>query len=161
MKPREFFPNMPDELFDKWLHPIIEAQGWPFSSTSDDLQASDWKYNFGINHTLKQWTECEWELVEIPLIFANFKSFTLDTISDIISNAVEGIPTCTTDLIGGKDRFWACASFYRANGTVPWPIVVYELDDFIRIVDGFHRLAAIIHIGFSPEFKVPAWVAKL
>ena len=96
---------MPDELFNKWLAPIIEAQGWPFSSISDDLQASDWKFNLGINHTLKQWTECEWELVEIPLIFANFKSFTLDTISDIISNAVKGIPTRTTDLIGGKTVF--------------------------------------------------------
>ena len=161
MKPREFFPNMPDELFNKWLLPFIEAQGWPFNSISDDLQASDWKNNLGINHTLKQWSECEWELISIPLILTNFKLHTLQTIFDIITFSVKGIPTSTANLERTQERFWACASFYREHNTVPWPIVIYEFDEFIRVVDGFHRLAAIFHIGFSPEFKIPAWLAKL
>lgn len=152
---------MPDELFDMWLAPLIKSQGWPFTSTSDDLQSDNWKYYLGINHTLKQWTECEWELISIKLSSANFKHYTLQTVFDIITFAVKGIPTSTANLERTKERFLACASFYREHNTVPWPIVVYEFGKFIRVVDGYHRLAAIFHIGFSPELKIPAWLAKL
>jgi len=152
---------MPDELFDKWLAPIIEAQGWPFISISDDLQASEWKNNLSINHTLKQWSECEWELTHIELYSANFKHSTLQTVFDIITFAVKGIPTSTAHIERTKERFRACTSFYREHNTVPWPIVIYEFSHSIRVVDGFHRLAAIFHVGFPHELKIPVWLAKL
>jgi len=160
MKPREFFPNMPDEVFDNWLAPIINDHGWPFTSINDDLFSSDWIFKIGNKFSLKQWFECEWELTDIPLDNANFKHYTLKIISEIIVNAVNGIPTETTDLIGGDERFRACASFYREYGKIPWPIVIYKFSNFVRVLDGFHRLAAIFHVGYPHDFKVPAWEAK-
>src|SRR4030095_4459549 len=37
MTPREFFPYMPDEVFEMWLAPFIQQIGWSFTKTTDDL----------------------------------------------------------------------------------------------------------------------------
>lgn len=154
---------MPDEVFNNWLLPHIQLYGWPFKTPSDNFSDHNWPNCFSIHHTLKQWTECEWELTNIIVDSINLHDRTLKIIGEITINAVEGIQTSATDQIGigGKERFWACAAFYREHGTLPSPIVFYKFSNYIRILDGFHRLAAIFHIGVPYDFKIPAWFAKI
>ena len=152
---------MPDELFDKWLAPLIESQGWPFASIHDDIDSSHWKYYLGSEYTLEEWSQCTWELITIPFNVFNIYDSTRRTIQDIIISAVKDIETSVANLERTKERFWACASFYRKHGTIPFPVVVYQDFGFFRLIDGFHRIASVIHVGYSNDFTIPAWLAKL
>ena len=103
--------------------------------------------------------ESLWELISIPIKGAKFQSLTLSVVKDIIRNCTTGLPTSTANVENTNKRFWACVSFFRDNGTIPSPIVVTRLGDGFKIADGNHRLAAIIHVGVTPDFEIPAWLA--
>ena len=161
MKPREFFPNMPSEVFDSWIAPLISGKGWPFKSIEDDLQSTSWRFVLGLDHTLKQWHECEWELITINLAEAKFTNGSMDMFKAIIGNAAYGVPTETADIENTVNRFRACTAYIQKHGNIPLPIIVTNINGGYFVMDGNHRMAAVAHHNPPSNLGIPAWLANI
>ena len=65
MIPRDFFPNMPDEVFNMWLEPISREYGWPFTKPTDVInESSNWFYVL-CKRDLSFWVDICWYKIEI------------------------------------------------------------------------------------------------
>ena len=160
MQPREFFPNMPNEVFDDWLAPLIEAKGWRFTSIEDDLQATELRYILGIDSTLKEWCTCDWELKEINLTEIKLTMGSLEMVGAIITHAALGKPSTTSNVENTVERFNNCTRYIKENGNIPKPIILKPEGDGFMLMDGNHRLAALIYLKPSKATKIPAWIPK-
>ncbi|MCP3932154.1 MAG: ParB N-terminal domain-containing protein [Bacteroidetes bacterium] len=161
MIPRDFFPNMPDELFEDWLEPIIEKKGWPFTSIDDDLKETDFLYIFGLDNTFRDWCTCEWELREVDLQQTKLTDGSVRMISAIITHCVHGKQSSTSNVEKSSERFNACVSYIKEHGNIPKPIVLQPGDESYFLMDGNHRLSALLYLNMVATTKVPAWVASL
>lgn len=158
MIPRDFFPHMPDEVFDTWLAPLAEDYGWPFKKSQDCIKETKWFVIFG-NYDLEFWTSVKWRIISTqlhPEIFANGTCFRLNS---IIQFCTEGVPTFTANLQGTVERFRACTDFIRANRKLPRPIVAITRNRIeFEIIDGHHRIAALLHVGIPVGYEIPIWI---
>ncbi len=149
---------MPDEVFEMWLEPIAEHYGWPFVKPDESKDGTKWAEVFG-DHDLNYWVSVKWRFSEIAMTEKTFTDFTWFRLDSIINGCVEGIPTLFTGVAESKERFRACADFIRNNGRIPGPIIVLDKGNGIEIVDGNHRIAALLHIGIPRGYNVPVWIA--
>jgi len=159
MKPRDFFPTMPDEVFYDWLDPIIKVKGWPFKSIDDDLLITNYLYILGLDHSLRDWATCEWELRDIFIPSERFDQISMRTIYSIIGNCIHGQVTMTTNVENTNERFRTCTAFFKKHGNIPSPVVLSDTGNGLRIWDGNHRLAAVFHANPPIDIEIKAWVA--
>lgn len=157
MKPREFFPNMPDEMFDMWLAPFIEKIGWPFTDVNADLSGTRWDIFLG-EIPLCVWNQLVWSRLDLEFTKLDFDIFTKLAIESVIDHCVHDRSTGTENLQNTKERFSACAEFVRVHQTIPKPIVAIYENNKIKVMDGYHRIAALLHVGVPNGYKVPVWL---
>ena len=157
MTAREFFPTMPDEVFDIWLAPFISQIGWPFKATSDDIGESNWKYLLG-NVPLSVWFSGSWKRVSIDITTAPIAPMSILMADEIISHCTTGAQTMTANIKNTKERFRACTDFVQTNGTIPVPFIAAIRNGCLEIFDGNHRLAALRYVKSTQIKWVPCWV---
>lgn len=162
MIPGDFFPNMPSQVLEMWLQPMAEERGWPFRSLDDDISQTDWHYTFA-RKPLRYWAGLQWEMGEVNVALDFLDEYGLQFIKGLIPS---GQPTdyndpfaTRTHVRGAEGRFWAAARFIQEHGKIPLPIVVLRTPSGLKVMDGSHRVAALIHLGMLPGYKIPAWVA--
>ena len=158
MVPREFFPTMPDEVFDMWIAPFIVRIGWPFTTLDDNIElAPEWKYKL-VRIPLAKWATGTWRLGKINGIANPFEAFQSLMLDQIISHCVHGKYTLGASSENAKERFDACASFIEANGFVPKPIACVAQYGVLKILDGNHRAAAFCHVKGGNFKGLSCWV---
>ena len=158
MSPREFFPKMPDEVFDMWLFPLIEHIGWPYSELSDDILGSRWEMLLG-QIQLNRWHSFNWELRHVVLTPNTLAHSSLMKINGIHDHCVRNAFTMEANLKNTKERFRACTEFFIANGRIPLPCVAIPRHGRLELVDGHHRLAALRKYGKFDIYAVPIYAA--
>jgi len=158
MTPRDFFPHVPDEMFDMWLAPLIQEIGWPFSDLNASLLGSRWELLLS-QIPLSTWYQLNWELskIEIVKIKSNFNVATLDGIESIINHCAFGLDTPVANLPNTKERFRAIADYIRIHKTIPKPVVLIYRSRRVEIMDGCHRFASLFHVGVPDDYKLPNW----
>jgi len=161
MKPRDFFPNMPDLAFNSWLAPEIEAKGWPFSSIGDNLQDTDWKYILGLDYSLADWFSSSWKIIPIKLSESKFTGDSMTGIQGVVGYAGYGTQTKMACLEGARQRFRACTAFFKEHGNIPVPIIVTSYNGAFTLWDGNHRLASVIHCKYPLNLEIPAWLVTM
>ena len=154
---------MPESVFEMWLEPIIKIYGWPFNSIDDELLSStQWPFVLGISDTLRQWHGGRWKRCAIKRSFIkNMMAHSLFMPNEIYVNAIAGKQTKATNLFESKKRFWAAASFLEHHGCFPKPLVFRRAGQSLSLLDGNHRLAALLHIDTPKLKELPAWVVTL
>lgn len=158
MTPREFFPHMPDTVFESWLAPFIEQIGWSFESLDADLSSSRWKYLLGLI-PLSVWHGCTWSLVKLNIAAVRINPSSQWAYQSIIDHCTTGAFTAiTANLQDTQERFRACTEYVRTNGTIPAPIVAIVRNNMLEVMDGNHRLAALFHVGVTDPCWIHAWV---
>lgn len=158
MTPREFFPHMPDAVFDSWLAPFIEQIGWPFENLDADMSASRWKYLLGLI-PLSDWHSFTWSLVKINIAAVKIDPYSQWAYQSIIDHCTTGALTeITANLQNTKERFEACKEYVLTSGTIPAPIVGAFRNNMLEVMDGNHRLAALFHVGVTDPCWITAWV---
>lgn len=159
MIPRQFFPNVPDEVFDMWLIPLAKDYGWPFENIHEETKDTKWYHTLG-GLPLSFWHSAEWELTQRDLLSMPFSFITKFVLRSLIEQYQSGSHTVVANLERTKERFGACADFIITNGIIPKPIIVLERNGAFEIVDGNHRVAALLHVGVPQNYKVPMWIPK-
>ena len=149
---------MPDEVFVMWLAPFIQEIGWPFTNISDGLAGTRWSILLR-DIPLHDWNQLIWSRIDVEFTKIEFAVFNRLAFEDNIGHCVHGHATATANLPNTKERFRACAEFIRGHETIPKPIAVMSRDKKIEVIDGNHRIAALLHVGLPKGYRLPIWIA--
>lgn len=158
-KAKSMLPNMPDEVFNTWLLPIIRHHKmWPYLNVLSPHPSLKWSQYFGL-FTLNYVSNCLW--YSLPLTFG---MGSLDPLSNRTIDALIKKHVYNLDTTGGfnvrdsKVRFFGFVEFIKRTRTIPAPIIGIKTDDGIRVIDGNHRLAALTHLDFRGSIRCRTWV---
>ena len=156
---QSMFPKMPQDVFDLWLRPFIEEDGWPFSSINDDTKGTVWlQYFWG--ESIGMVSQLSWERKRLPLSTSLFTPVSMMMIDEIIKAHMCGADIPIAKIKNGKAResFLRSRKFIECAGRVHTPVVVRgELGDF-EILDGNHRIAAAFSLGLDESFFLDTWI---
>ena len=146
---------MPDEIFYMWLEPIAENLGWPFNSPRDSTEDTAWYYIL-MKAKLDYWVKTKWELSLMDFDAIAFTNLSKFGFNSILQRCEKGRPTIIANLVNCEERFRACADYIRLHNEIPAPIIVL-IRNGIEIIDGSHRIAALLHVGIPHGYKIPIW----
>lgn len=138
-KIKEELSNVPDDVVEVWLEPLVPSRGWPV----DENNELAWNMVFD-PITYKEARTLKWETeprtIRLPEV--NLTPFTNDNVDELMHTAIEGEDE------GDTQRFKKAFSYLVEYGVFPRPPVFYEVD-LMRdsklsyfIFDGMHRLSA-------------------
>jgi hypothetical protein len=146
------------KVFDMWLAPFIQEIGWSFTELSDDLSGTRWNVLLG-GIRLYIWHQVIWSRLDVEFTKIEFNPFTAVAIKSIIDHCVHNLSTGTANLQNTKERFRVCTEFVRAHQTIPKPIVGIARKSQLEVLDGNHRIAALLSVGVPKDYKLPIWIA--
>jgi hypothetical protein len=150
--------ELPAEVGESFLAPLIKDVGWPFKTIEDDFGGTDWDrimYPF----SLRQFSELRWRR----------KSFFLDKhflcpvsradIGLVIRNQTEDVwaEIGRDSEPSRRSTAWHKASILSA-GSLCAPVTLALAPEGIKILDGNHRIAALLDLGVQGSIYVNAWI---
>jgi hypothetical protein len=154
MTPREFFPNMPDEIFESWIQPKIKESGWPFQSKEDHTEGTNYSALLK-NKSMAQWYGAFWKLQEFESTDIRFNRRSEDQIEAIAQDHPQ-----FSGIIDTYSRRSRIVEYINNFGSIPLP-VVFRFDDLditrFDVVDGIHRLAMLRKVKGGSPYKIPAY----
>jgi hypothetical protein len=101
----------------------------------------------------------QWSRLDVEFTRIEFGLASREAIQSIIRHCVHGVSTGTANLPNTKERFRAYAEFVRVHQTIPKPIAVMSRNQKIEVIDGNHRIAALLHVGLPKGYRLPIWIA--
>jgi hypothetical protein len=157
-KAKGMLPNIPDEVFNTWLLPIIrDHNSWPYLNILSVHPSEQWRKYFGL-FTLYDVSNLFWDKVTIRLASRILDPVSNDTIKALIGYCVDGLETPARNVRNCKMRFDGFVQFINRTGTIPAPIIGINTFGCIRILDGNHRLAALKHLGLLGNVTCETWL---
>jgi len=156
---KSMFPNMPDEVFNLWLAPlIINDIGWPFHAIEDSTADTNW---FRILHpySLSVLSQLKWDLdsflinknVFCPLSNADINLIILNKSFDIQAFIVWDSESSRRTLAWHKE-------FIEITGGLCAPIAAVFTPSGIKVFDGHHRIAALLDLDLYDSIAIDAWI---
>jgi len=151
------FPNFPDEVFTLWLEDRVKQSGWP-------PEGIEWQ-GFLFGQSPEYWKSLQWSKLTLtvsPELMAS-KSFSL---AMHIIEAGKGTKSILSAYIPNTaDRFKSALSFVTENATTPGTPLLLLAQDGIEVIDGNHRIAALLAVQShmpigTPDLPFTAWLAK-
>lgn len=155
---KSMFPNMPDEVFDLWLAPLIESDGWPFNSLSSPTRGTIW-YRYFEGHSLYVINNLFWEYKLIPCLLNRFHPNSVNVLALLAYDYTHNLSALTAELKDGKGResFTRSQKFIKRTGRIHTPVVFIVDSGLYQIMDGNHRIAALFSIGLN-GLTIEAWI---
>jgi hypothetical protein len=160
LRARDFFSDMPLEVFQIWIVPAVKRYGWEGVSI-DELLQEEWQ-GFFAGYPISFWKSANWQLCSTPFDINLFAPLSIQRAIWIVDYATKGLKTPCADIHDTAERFWACAAFIEDNRKLPCPLIGCLTPDSsqIDLVDGHHRLAAAMCLGTTETSKLPIWIAR-
>lgn len=160
MRAVAMLPNVPNEVFDDFILPFIDDIGWPFSNINDSIHKTDWWRLLG-GLSLEEFSVLVWQRHSF---FINENTFHPESNSDINRLVRYHVDGFRTSLIGNisktYERFrWHVSYIERARRFCA-PIVTIVTFNGLRLLDGAHRIAALLSLELYNEIPVDAWIGK-
>lgn len=155
-------PNIPNEVFETWLEPLIKEHGWNFNSIEDSTIDTFWYHNLGHDMTLKKLSDAVWQKGQIPINLFTPKEICTETLQNMIwdfqnsSTATSPRTTITSRLF---ERVCFQASAIETTGRLYSPIVLTNTPLGFQILDGYHRLCAIFILQ-KKDLIIDYWEAS-
>jgi hypothetical protein len=160
MEPRALFPQMPDEVFDLWLRPEIERNGWPFSGEETVVADPAWA-KYLRNHSPAFWRGVVWNRV-----LQNIEWIPIEQRAKNVANQLAGFtrqfsetgfapPTLVPNSV---EKVIALAAVTNTSGKIPKPLIFLIQGGEWWLMDGHHRLAALFTLENYENFQIDAWV---
>lgn len=157
---RECFAHMPDDLFDMWIKPEIEARGWAFRGDETVLSDAAWA-KYLRNHGPAFWRGVRWNLVSQNFIGIPIEQRAKDIANKLASFAWEFSKTGFTPpalIPGSLPKILALADATNTNGKLPKPLVCLVQGGEWWLMDGHHRLGALFLLGKQDAVTFDCWL---
>lgn len=137
---------MPEEVFTLWLDGRILAKGWPPAGI-------EWK-GFLLEHSISFWQQLEWTKQEVYLTWATLGSQSRPIINFLLDAHINDRPNLVTAYVSdSKQRFQYSMKYALEHGTVPETLVLLKEGTRYDVVDGNHRVAALLALQSSQSTK--------
>ncbi len=154
---RQFFPNMPEEIFTLWLNERIINNGWP---PNRDIWKGTLRY-----HPLDFWKTLKWEKRKVKLDIDKFTESAKGIINGLIGAVYFNIHNAYSDpALNSKAKILRITKYVKENKILPKPPILLQEGDLFEIVDGSHRLVVFFaaHSNQNTKFLLaetqPVWV---
>jgi len=151
---------MPDEVFNIWLRPHIEAYGPPVHCDSEQQTDCRWLKEFRYR-PYSFWSTVRWKksIAEVSKLPLEQRACALT--KKLGENFIEYETSKRWDRTGVTDslqRMNQLVDYVRSNGSFPAPIVCLASNSEWLLLDGHHRLAAA-HVA-KMEGPVVIWLGQ-
>ena len=158
-KAKAMLPNMPDEVFDTWLLPIIRGHNsWPYSNILSPHPSQRWHQYFGLL-TLCDISNLLWDRISLTFDMGCLDQLSNATINTLIEKHIYNFDTTGGfNVRDSKKRFFGFVEFIKRTGNIPAPIIGINTDNGLRILDGNHRLSALTYLGLRGRINCDTWV---
>lgn len=153
---RMIFPSFPEEVFTLWLEDRIRSNGWPPCGP-------EW-LGFLFGESITFWQNLHWEERTMTLGVADLAPRSKMLVSQIFEAGI-GRKNLMADYIPNTaERFLSCVQFICDNNSVPGKILLLASHDGYEVIDGNHRIAALLTVQsqFSAKgtlLPLQAWLA--
>ncbi len=155
---RSVFENMPVEVFELYIEPLIKDLGWTYTS-KNAIVSNGWQLAFD-NNQLATIVELQWERRNTNFRSLTFHPNSANNLKWIMQAHLDGIETPCSNVKNGKQRFESCLSFIKRAGRLPKPVVFMKSLPGYRILDGNHRLAAALAVSRTIDTQIPYWIGS-
>lgn len=162
---RSLLPDMPDEVFDIYIEPLIQAHGWPFTFLEEvptSPEASRWFQMFD-RQSLKTISDLSWERHTTRFSFTAFHPRSQDVITAIIEHHSNiRFHAAIANVADTRNKFLRARDYIARTGTMPVPVILQQdpLGLGLRILDGNHRLAAMASFPNAEAGIVDCWIGS-
>lgn len=136
--------------FDIVSLPVLEAL----------ITAPNWAAYFR-NKPLNFWVSVEWVKHSVPFKAALINEKTKALARELVNafgKSGTGTPAVAVNVKNSKARFDACEAFTRNFGKFPKPVVCLDTGKNWELLDGYHRLAALLSIEENEDFPFEVWL---
>ena len=158
---RSIFRNMPDEVFDMWIAPLIGDHGWPFRSATDSTTGTHWHRYFA-ERGIQVIAQLRWNRREMPFASVRFHPVSQSTIDALRRHHTFGIwNSQIAALKDSAERFTGFQKLVQRDGRIPAPCVLMCEALSYTILDGHHRIAALASMPSGESFTLDAWIGSL
>jgi len=156
---KSMLPNMPDDVFDSWLLPIIKDHNdWPYSNIRSPHPSLQWSQYFGL-FTLSNISNCLWHRMTLTFDMGCLDPISNETIDTLIQKHVHNLDrTGRFNVRNSKMRFFGFVEFIQRTSSIPAPIIGINTDNGLSILDGNHRLAALTYLGRRGSVQCDTWI---
>ena len=157
---KAMLPNIPDEVFDGFLSPLIDSFGWPFSSVSQILDGTEWcRILYPL--TLPELSALKWNRKLFTLESHSLYKGSVADLEHIIRNKVENIwaPIGRDSTPCRMSLLWHEADIME-TGKFCSPITIAKTPTGWKILDGNHRVAALFTLDLVEKVQIDAWVGS-
>jgi hypothetical protein len=140
---RASLPHWPDDLREYWLAPEAGRKGWP------PHRGSDWRYAIGPERDLAYLQRLSWTRVSQAITPDKFTIQSRNILVGMFRGYYYRDPSefTFTNFDGGRERFEGLTSFILEAGRFPWPPALERRPDGLVILDGFHRVLALLYLS--------------
>ena len=156
---RDFFSDMPEEVFILWLDVRIRTNGWPPSGV-------EWQ-GFLFGHTIQFWQNLTWSRERVFISESRLAEKSAALVDQVIeANLLECFNKIAQYVPDTKQRFASIVDYIKVNRDLPKPIVLLDVCGRFEVIDGCHRISAYTALRKIPEGAallpetIDAWVAR-
>jgi hypothetical protein len=155
---RSMFPNIPDELFDLWIAPLVISYDWPFHSIYDSLKNTEWLRIFH-PYSLSTISQLKWDLDSFFINKNILCPSSYDDINLIIMNKGFNVfAFIGRDSKPSRDSLAWHKEFIVTTRRLCAPIAAVFTNSGIKIFDGNHRIAALLDLNLYNSIPIDAWI---
>lgn len=155
---RAIFKNMPDEVFELYIAPLIQDLGWHYTAATA-IVSKGWYEAFD-NSQLNAIVELQWERLDTYFSSLTFHPNSADRLNWILQAHIDGRVTPCSNVKNGKQRLESSLAYIRRSRRLPNPVVFMKSYQGFRILDGNHRLAAALEVSRTINTRVPYWLGS-
>jgi hypothetical protein len=163
---RASFPLMPAEVFEAWLAPLIQSDGWPFLS-DEPFQIGNWS-RYLLERTPAEWAAFTWRKTNQKKVPHSLHRLSLDRVSDLMRHGMhermdplDKFDPPGAAIIDSKHRYFLARAVMMEIKRFPGFVTAYQdAGGKLTLVDGHHRLAALTSFPGYKAVAVPFWIAQ-
>lgn len=145
---KAMLPNMPTEVFDIWIAPLVASAGWPFYTPNDLNIAGSWS-QYLRRKTVEQINNLVWRRRQVPCDLRAFQPDTREIIKLVILAYAHGNKAALAK-VGrvkngrGGESFLRSYRFIERTGRLYTDVVLLEYPNGFQIADGAHRIGFVL-----------------
>ncbi len=155
------FPEMPDEVFNIFLKPLIDTYGWQFTSVGDSTIGTDW---FRILHSFDLSTIQQLRWVRHSFFLDKYALSPIsqgDTDRIILNKRMDSFALFGAHSESSRETLTKYVKAMKNTGCFPTPVTMVISTQRFHIFDGNHRISALFYLGLNRTIKVDAWIGEI
>lgn len=152
---RDMLPNLPDEIYEMFVVPQNDAP----LNIFDSQPQGRWFFHFG-GLSIEEFGQLGWRRAELLFSATVFEPYTYGDIDRLIKH-LKGVALSPGIPADSRERVVWQRNVIKKTGRIFAPIVCIHTVEGLKILDGAHRVVALLSLSSDgPEIPIDAWIGE-